>query len=467
MRLDRATADPPAAGRVAREPTPTPARATARRAARRRGRRRGCEAHRSGDRRRPARSRRLARPTTCTTCARTPRSCATSSSASRRCCPTHQRKAFVKHAEGAAGQPRRAPGRRGARRRAARRRPRAAPTSAPTRHDARPRPAQRAARGAGSPHAHEFAERFAAYDTKADTPGSVDDARRPRSASMKVLATYSIKGGVGKTTAAVNLADEAASTGARVLLWDLDPQGAATYFLRVTADVKGGAAAGRPRASSRHIRATDLAGHRRRARPTSRCATSTCTSTTSSNPTERLAALLEPLADALRRRVARLPAVASRWPARACSPPPTRCSCRRSRRRCRSARSTSSSEFLADRPRRRPGGAAVHLDVRPAQAPAPHDRGRAAPPFPASSPTAIPNASVVEQMADHRAPVAAFAAHRRAGHRGARPVGRDRRRSSGPEGPLRDRPQDGGHHFRGGRQNVRRATVGGLTEITR
>ena len=57
---------------------------------------------------------------------------------------------------------------------------------------------------------------------------------------MKVLATYSIKGGVGKTTAAVNLAFEAASTGARVLLWDLDPQGAATFFFRVKPRLKGG-----------------------------------------------------------------------------------------------------------------------------------------------------------------------------------------------------------------------------------
>jgi cellulose biosynthesis protein BcsQ len=57
---------------------------------------------------------------------------------------------------------------------------------------------------------------------------------------MKVLATYSIKGGVGKTTTAVNLSYEAASTGARVLLWDLDPQGAATFFFRVKPRVKGG-----------------------------------------------------------------------------------------------------------------------------------------------------------------------------------------------------------------------------------
>jgi cellulose biosynthesis protein BcsQ len=58
---------------------------------------------------------------------------------------------------------------------------------------------------------------------------------------VKVLATYSIKGGVGKTTAAVNLAYEAARAGARTLLWDLDPQGAATYFFRLRPRVKGGA----------------------------------------------------------------------------------------------------------------------------------------------------------------------------------------------------------------------------------
>lgn len=57
---------------------------------------------------------------------------------------------------------------------------------------------------------------------------------------MRILATYNIKGGVGKTSAAVNLAALAAGQGLRTLLWDLDPQGAATYLFRIRAKVRGG-----------------------------------------------------------------------------------------------------------------------------------------------------------------------------------------------------------------------------------
>ena len=60
---------------------------------------------------------------------------------------------------------------------------------------------------------------------------------------MKILASYNIKGGVGKTSAAVNLAYLAAAEGYRVLLWDLDPQAAASYLFRVRPRVKGGAKA--------------------------------------------------------------------------------------------------------------------------------------------------------------------------------------------------------------------------------
>ncbi|MEF3193954.1 MAG: ParA family protein, partial [Halothiobacillaceae bacterium] len=48
---------------------------------------------------------------------------------------------------------------------------------------------------------------------------------------MRVLALYSVKGGVGKTTTAVNLATLSALQGRRTLLFDLDPQGAATWML--------------------------------------------------------------------------------------------------------------------------------------------------------------------------------------------------------------------------------------------
>jgi chromosome partitioning protein len=60
---------------------------------------------------------------------------------------------------------------------------------------------------------------------------------------MKILASYNIKGGVGKTATAVNLGYLAADDGMRVLLWDLDPQGAASFLLRVRPRVKGGGTA--------------------------------------------------------------------------------------------------------------------------------------------------------------------------------------------------------------------------------
>ena len=48
---------------------------------------------------------------------------------------------------------------------------------------------------------------------------------------MQVIAFHNVKGGVGKTSAAVNVAYLASQEGISTLLWDLDPQGASTWYL--------------------------------------------------------------------------------------------------------------------------------------------------------------------------------------------------------------------------------------------
>jgi chromosome partitioning protein len=77
---------------------------------------------------------------------------------------------------------------------------------------------------------------------------------------VKVLATYNIKGGVGKTSTAVNLAYLSAREGQRTLLWDLDPQAAATYVFRVRPRIKGGghALVSRRRPIEAALKATDF-----------------------------------------------------------------------------------------------------------------------------------------------------------------------------------------------------------------
>lgn len=76
---------------------------------------------------------------------------------------------------------------------------------------------------------------------------------------MKTIAIYSMKGGVGKTAASVNLSYIASQQGARTLICDLDPQGASSYYFRIKATrnfnsdkfIKGG------RSVDKNIKGTD------------------------------------------------------------------------------------------------------------------------------------------------------------------------------------------------------------------
>lgn len=55
---------------------------------------------------------------------------------------------------------------------------------------------------------------------------------------MVTIALYNLKGGVGKTAASINLAWLSAREGYQTLVWDMDPQGSASFYLGAKASVK-------------------------------------------------------------------------------------------------------------------------------------------------------------------------------------------------------------------------------------
>jgi cellulose biosynthesis protein BcsQ len=116
---------------------------------------------------------------------------------------------------------------------------------------------------------------------------------------MKILATYNIKGGVGKTATAVNIGYLAARDGYRVLLWDLDPQAAATFLFRVKPRVKGGGKAlirGR-RSIDDAIKGTDFDGLDLLPADFTYRNLDLALDSAGKQPARRLASLLAPLAD--------------------------------------------------------------------------------------------------------------------------------------------------------------------------
>jgi len=56
---------------------------------------------------------------------------------------------------------------------------------------------------------------------------------------MTVIALFNLKGGVGKTASAVNLAYLSAQDGFKTLLWDIDPQGSSSFYFKAKQKYKG------------------------------------------------------------------------------------------------------------------------------------------------------------------------------------------------------------------------------------
>ena len=82
------------------------------------------------------------------------------------------------------------------------------------------------------PHLTETPALPSPEEPAAGLRGEAPRASVPVDGTMKIIAVTNIKGGVGKTTTAVNLSYLCAAGGGSTLLWDLDPQAAATYTLQ-------------------------------------------------------------------------------------------------------------------------------------------------------------------------------------------------------------------------------------------
>ncbi|MDY6795595.1 MAG: AAA family ATPase [Actinomycetota bacterium] len=78
---------------------------------------------------------------------------------------------------------------------------------------------------------------------------------------MRIISFYSIKGGVGKTTAAVNFAYLNARDGEKTLLCDLDPQASASFYFRIKPMKKQSSKilVSAKKKASRYVRETDYA----------------------------------------------------------------------------------------------------------------------------------------------------------------------------------------------------------------